>query len=153
MIALITIQMKLNIKDLETVLSFYIIYYHGILTTTHPIFADISSKTKGAGIMFFLFFKPHSPYHTYIYSHTYECWLRISATISPYNANASLKMSIINNPTYNLFAPSAFMASLFPPITSSPPSDSVAQERFPPDARRPKPCTPASPITVFEQHF
>ena len=53
MIALITIQMKLIIKDLETVLSFYIIYYHGILTTTHPIFADISSKTKGAGIMFF----------------------------------------------------------------------------------------------------
>eukprot|EP00579_Thalassiosira_antarctica_P004694 CAMPEP_0201877362 /NCGR_PEP_ID=MMETSP0902-20130614/8792_1 /ASSEMBLY_ACC=CAM_ASM_000551 /TAXON_ID=420261 /ORGANISM="Thalassiosira antarctica, Strain CCMP982" /LENGTH=79 /DNA_ID=CAMNT_0048404795 /DNA_START=201 /DNA_END=440 /DNA_ORIENTATION=- len=58
-------------------------------------------------------------------------------------------MSMINNPTYNLFAPSVFMASLFPPrpVSSPPPSPSEAQERFPPDARSPKACTPASPIT------
>ena len=59
MIVLIT-NMKLNIKDL---LSHSIISLHnttkgiGIHTTTHPMFADISSKTKGAGIMFFSLFQ------------------------------------------------------------------------------------------------
>ena len=79
------------------------------------------------------------------------CCDNIRATIKPYNAKASLKINIINIPTYNLLAPStdaarvtALSSTAFSLLAAaSPPFDHTLR---PLSAFKPKAWTPASPI-------